>query len=320
MKKIFAVIALLLCLFLLAACEAQDLLGQFTDKVTEAAENAAEMVDEAKTELQQISTADTATAVPAETPQTQATPAAPAVTIPAAEQVQTQVQAASPANVYEGEIIDETEILPEPGTTAAPTGSTAAPVGTETSASDMTSLSADQCVEDRDGLPHIVLDCDGARSINEDVEEMFRYLVGSDSCTIYYEYYKNAGRILSVMVAQTYTAGNDAYFTPFNLDLATGRRLSGSELLSLLGAGATALADAELQLMGQEFEYEYGMYKEGETAGLYDEQYQRTISTDNADTERIWLGSDGRLNFVAKIFALEGTEYHEYPMDSGLRY
>ncbi len=309
MKKFIALIAILLCLFLLAACDAQDVLDQISNKITEATGNAAELADEAKDDIQKAAVLDGAPAdetTPA--PSAPTAPAAPAVTLPPAEKVQT----ASSTNVFEGEIIDETEILPEPDEASASDAG-------KPEKTDFTSLSADECVVDQDGLPHITLDCAGARSINEDVEGSFRYLVGNESCTLYYEYYKNAGRVLSVMVTEI-LEGNNAYFTPFNLDLATGERLNGGALLELLGVKADNLTNIELQLMGEEFEYEYGGYREGSSAGLYDEQYQRTISRENADTERIWLGSDGRLNFVAKIFALEGVEYNEYPMDTRLRF
>ena len=308
MKKIAVLRSLLLCLALLASCGVQQIMGDIAGKLADANE---------ENETAQVQPQAQENASPAAAGEAQTAPGsaqeAPAETGGA--------NASSPADSQpagdeawevdnEGELVDESVLGPGPVQAADPEP--------QSDPFDFTAMSADECVTMSDGLPHITLDCEGARSINEEIESLFRSLVGTDSCSLSIEYYKNAGRILSLLVGQLHADGS-AYFTPFNLDLATGQRLSGDGLLAILGADPTGLADAEIQLLGEEFEYEFGGMQE-ENPALYEEQYQRTISPDNVDTQRIWLGDGGRLNFVGKIFSMYDTEYIEFPMDSGLRY
>jgi hypothetical protein len=110
---------------------------------------------------------------------------------------------------------------------------------------------------------------------------------------------------------------DDRYYTPFNLDLQTGQWLSGQALLELLGLDAQTLGEAELAAMGQEFEYEYGAYQQGSFADFYQEQYERTVSQSNVETNRLWFGANGQLTFAAKIYSMAGAEYYEYPMATG---
>ena len=101
------------------------------------------------------------------------------------------------------------------------------------------------------------------------------------------------------------------------LDLSTGEAISGAELLAFLGLSSGDLADTELRIMGEEFEYQYGAESMGENAAFYDEQYSLTVSPDNTELGRLWLDSEGELNFVAKIYSLAGAEFYEYPMGTG---
>ena len=173
----------------------------------------------------------------------------------------------------------------------------------EEPAADLAGLSLAECVTDADGaagqLPRIVPSCPGADAINEDIEGTFRYLVDADYCTLYYTASKN-GPILSVMIAQNYD-GEASYYTPYMLDLSTGERLSGQELLEKMGLGADTAAAAELAVMGQEFEYQYGAESQGENADFYREQYERTVSADNAELSRLWLDDEGELIPMQKV-------------------
>jgi hypothetical protein len=181
---------------------------------------------------------------------------------------------------------------------------------------DFTTLAPEACVEEQDGLPYIMLACDGADAINSTIESNFSYLVNDDTCDLHYECYKGAGRILSILIVQQYD-GDARYYTPFNLDLQTGQWIDGQELLSLLGLSQSELAQAELSAMGNEFEYEFGAMQNGEQGEFYQQQYSRTVSDDNVDMNRLWFGAGGQLNFVAKLYPMAGAEYYEYPMSTG---
>lgn len=281
MKKILTVIALLLCLGLLAGCGAQAVLHDIAEH----------LVNNRTDESQPYATEPPA-----------ADGAGPAATASDAAEEPAVEEPASESDA--GEQIPQSQ-LPEEGS----------PV-------DFTSLSLAECVADADGaegqLPRIVLDCPGAEYINDDIEGTFRYLVGADYCTLYYTASKN-GPILSVMIAQLYD-GDASYYNPYMLDLSTGEVMDGAELLSLLGLSADELAETELRIMGDEFEYEFGAEELSEAPDFYREQYANTVSTDNVELDRIWLDDEGELNFVAKIYSLAGAEFYEYPMTTGYYY
>lgn len=280
MKKIFTVIALLLCLALLAGCGAQAFLHDVAEHLVN---NKAED-----------------TPPPAAEPAADGEAPAPATASDADDSDGADdVLPASESDV--GETVPQS-LLPE-----------------EDNPVDFSSLSVAECVTDADGaegqLPRIVLDCPGADYINEDIEGTFRYLVGEDYCTLYYTASKN-GPILSVMIAQLYD-GDASYYTPYLLDLTNGQAIGGADLLSYMGLHADELADAELRIMGEEFEYQYGAQSQGDLADYYQEQYDMTVSPDNAELDRLWLDDEGELNFVAKIYSLAGAEFYEYPMGTG---
>ncbi len=288
MKKLITVSILLLCLCLISGCGAQAVLHDVAEQLHNA--NAA-----AETEgSAPVSPSDgEAPAVAEESP---------------AFDGQTEVYAASAADAA-GDIVTAPEMMtPEPDTPA------------ESSQGELAGLSLSELVADADGasgqLPRILPDCSGAASINEDIEGTFRYLVDADYCTLYYDVSKN-GTILSIVVAQLYD-GDSSYFTPYLLDLSSGQRLSGLELLTRMGLGTADVTAEELRIMGSEFEYQYGGESRGENAALYQEQYDRTVSRDNAELNRVWLDDQGQLCFVAKIYSMAGAEFYEYPMGTGI--
>lgn len=187
---------------------------------------------------------------------------------------------------------------------------------------DWTALTAEACVEDAwptpGVLPRIVLECEGAAEINAQLESQFAPVADDPmSEGLTYECYKGVDRVLSVLMIQR--GPNDTvFYTPFNLDLTTGKALTGGELLALLGADVTQLSNLEQAVLGEEFTHLYGT-AEGQTdADFLHEQYARTTAPENAETERVWLGADGQLYFVGRIYGLAGAECYEYPMGSTL--
>lgn len=186
---------------------------------------------------------------------------------------------------------------------------------------DILTLSIDELVAARDGtdgtLPFILLDCAGAEEINDDIDGRFGYMVGEEYCRLHYEVFKaDNDRILSIVVVSDFDDDFKSYM-PYVLDLAEGRWLSGNDLLAILAVSPEALQDAELDIMRNEFEYEFGTYREDIDAEFYDEILEKTTSPANAELERIWLGDLGRLMFVARIYGVAGAEFYEYPMSAG---
>ncbi|MGM9614535.1 MAG: hypothetical protein ACI3W7_03260 [Oscillospiraceae bacterium] len=185
---------------------------------------------------------------------------------------------------------------------------------------DLTALTLEELVTDAEGtegqLPRITANCAGAAYINDDIDGSFRHLLDDEYCSVYYDAAKN-GRILSIVIAENYD-GDCSYYTPYNLDLTTGQYLTGAELLALLNADASVIGDTEIAIMAEEFEHMFGTEPGEDMADFYQEQYERTISPENAELDRVWLGYGGELYFVATIYSLAGADFYQYPMSTGL--
>ncbi len=185
---------------------------------------------------------------------------------------------------------------------------------------DFTALTADQCVADDLAdpgvLPRITLDCPGADEINQIIQDEFRPVSEDPMCQLYYEYAKGAGRVLSVVMVKKIDDWLE--FTPFDLDLATGERLSGAALLELLDVDATELAQLEQSVMAEEFVHQFGTAQGQTDEEFYNGQYQRTTSPDNVELNKLWFAADGQLLFAGRIYGLAGAEYYEYPLSTGL--
>lgn len=208
--------------------------------------------------------------------------------------------------------------LPDPsGTdTQTPAEPSAAPAG---DAADLSAMTAEQCVADDwpdpGVLPRITLDCPGAASINQALQDQFASVADDPLWELHYLCAKGAGRVLSVVMVQR--ANEWTMYTPFNLDLATGQALSGRELLALLGVDENELAQQEQAILGEEFTHQFGDRQAETEQTFYDGQYARTTSPDNVELDRLWFGGDGQLYFAGRIYGLAGAEYYEYPLTTG---
>lgn len=191
----------------------------------------------------------------------------------------------------------------------------------EEPAEGFASLAAEDCIEDalpREGvLPRITLDCDGARQINQQLEEKFIPISEDPICEqLYYMYSKGADRVLSIVMEEHWP--NDCvYYTAYNLDLETGQALTGPELLALLGVDEAELRNLEQALMGREFTNMYGDMQADIDPDFYDGQYERTTSPDNTETDQLWISGDGQLCFAGRIYSMAGAEYYEYQIGTG---
>lgn len=185
-----------------------------------------------------------------------------------------------------------------------------------------TGLTAEECVEDAlpeaGVLPRIILECEGAQTINEQLESQFAPLAEDPECEgMHYECYKGAERVLSLLMT-VYGPNDTVFYTPFNLDLTTGQALSGGELLQLLDVDADKLSNLEQAVMGEEFTHQFGTLKDQMDEDFYNEQYIRTTDPENVETERLWLGGDGQLYFVGRIYSMAGAEFYEYILGTTL--
>lgn len=178
-----------------------------------------------------------------------------------------------------------------------------------------------ELVYDREGtsgtLPEIDASLSAAAEVNDDIDGRFGYLVGDPSCSLRYEWHTGFDdRVLSVLIEVRYEWDQSLY-TVYNFDLSDGSLLSGRQLLSLVGVGEEELRDIELSQMRSEFEAEFGSARGEISEELYAERLELTVSPDNAELDRVWLGDLGQLMFVARIYSLAGADFYEYPMSTG---
>ena len=290
MKRFISVLALLMCLILLTACGVEEVLGEFAGQLAE--------VNPENTSDGDIAVMAAEESVPVE----EATSSDAVMEPWPNEPLPASDTDAEPADGDD----DPQQDAPEEQTP-------------NSGDQDYTALSAEQCVEDAwpepNVLPRITLDCPGAQTINSQIQSQFSALADDPMCDVHYEVFKGAGRVLSILMVQR--VNESAYYTPFNLNLETGEALSGAGLLSVIGQDEAGLRELELALLGQEFTYQNGG-EQAENEELYAQQYDRTTDPSNADTQRVWLAYGGELYFVGRLYALEGAEYYEYRIPTGL--
>lgn len=286
MKRLFFILALALCFVVTAACGAEDVIDSAVgESVTapEAGEDAQTPADE-----------------PAEA-------------------------AADTAGEPEGETADsddsDTDLVLSPDSSSEGSATDAEEADTWKSEEtyDFSSWTVAECVEDgwdyEGVLPHITVPCTGADQINADIAGRFTELAEDPLVNVYYECGKGADRILSVVMVQQI---NDSLsYTAYNLDLVTGQRITGREMLALLGVDENELSNLELAMMGEEFTVMFGTMQ-GEDEAFYNEQYAATTSPDNAELDRVWIGAQGQLFFAGRIYSMAGAAYYEYALDTGM--
>lgn len=295
MKRFISVLTLILCLSLLAACGVEEVLDEFAGQLAASSAEDTAAADPAGLAAEEPFAVAEATA--SDTAETSGNndfqPASDTDTVPAEDAGQ------------DGSAPTEQEQEPE--------------AGSDSQNVDFTALSVGECVEDAwpeaNVLPGITLDCAGAETINGQIQAQFAVLADDPMCDVHYEVYKGAGRVLSVLMVQQ--VNDSAWYTPFNLDLATGQVLSGAGLLSIIGQDEADLRELELALLGKEFTYQYGGMQ-ADDGEFYDQQYDRTTDPSNADTQRVWFGDMGQLYFVGRIYAMAGAEYYEYMIGTGM--
>ena len=185
---------------------------------------------------------------------------------------------------------------------------------------DFTALSLEEIVtgamEEPEVLPRIALDCPGAQAINGDIAARFSRDASDPEYNVYYEA-SRTGDVVSILLVDRTPMNDVVLYGVYNLDLATGLALTGQELLEQLDLTEEYVAAAEVEAMGSLFTEMYFQY--GEQMGdFYQQMYDRTTDPENADTSRVWIGPDGQLRFIGRIYALAGAEYYEYPISLGL--
>lgn len=171
-------------------------------------------------------------------------------------------------------------------------------------------------------LPEVLLDCSGAREINQDIqskaqskaEENLEDAQQGLSLVIYRMDYTASLKegVLSLMVQQEYTSGDYIEYTAYNLDLSTSKLAKLEDILALYGL----TKEDYLILAAEEAEADYlAKYGDGsnfsdqpEMYNLYTTQLERT-KTEN-DFQSVFIAPDGKLNVIVNSYSLAGADFY----------
>ena len=190
----------------------------------------------------------------------------------------------------------------------------------ETPDTDFTALALEDivtdAVEEPGVLPRIALDCPGAQAINGDVTAQFSQDAADPEYTVYYEA-SRTGDVVSILLVDRTPMNDVILYGVYNLALTTGLALTGEELLEQLDLTEEYVAGLECEKMGKLYTELYFQLAE-QMGDFYQQMYDQTVAPDNADTGRVWIGPDGQLRSIGRIYALAGAEYYEYPISLGL--
>lgn len=175
-------------------------------------------------------------------------------------------------------------------------------------------------------IPAFNVDSADASAMNADiesvcsgyVEEMKQAEAEGYSLMTYevaYEAYQNAN-IVSILVKVRMEADVVLYYT-YNLDVSTGTRATGADLVAAVGMTEDGFIEAAQQVTSAKFEEMYGMLKGDASMGaMYDEQYAKTMSADAFSmTTPMFLNGSGKLCMVARIYAMAGASYYDYILE-----
>ena len=139
-----------------------------------------------------------------------------------------------------------------------------------------------------------------------------------------YKYYEN-GDILSVVVWEKYEGGVSNYYV-YNINKKTGQKVTSEELLKTKNLDKVLFENKLSNALGIEFKNSFGEYynwiqtqsgSAEDTKNFYNKQYNLTIYSDNCklENQKIYLGDNGKIFVVGKIYNLAGGEYSYHIID-----
>lgn len=171
-------------------------------------------------------------------------------------------------------------------------------------------------------IPAFNLDSADASSMNDEIAalcnrfivDMKQSMEGASSLMTYsvdYEAWLN-GDIATILVIVQGDAGLWQYGA-FNLNVATGSRATGAELVAVVGMTEESFVEAAQNAVTAQFESIYGSEPSEDFREIYEEQYAKTMSADAFGLHMpMYLGQDGKLYIVATVYAMAGAESYDY--------
>lgn len=162
--------------------------------------------------------------------------------------------------------------------------------------------------------PIINLDSSEIEDINDKIEQNYK---GPDKPREFglseYNYYLN-NEILSLVISTEDNTGF-YYYDVYNINVKTGKIVSNADLLKSKNIDEQSF----LSKLPEYYKNKFMEVNSGATGiestiegkNLYEEQYNKTISTDNYNMQtQMFLDNNQKINIVAKIYSLAGADYY----------
>ena len=161
----------------------------------------------------------------------------------------------------------------------------------------------------------------GAEALNAKIEafcqpfidEMNQAAEAGYSLTTFKVSYKTGsnGPIRSILIAVECDADVRIYKT-FNYNAALGAEATGAQILEIACLDEATLSTQAMSVAAEKFISLYGSISDG---GFYDDQLAMTLSPDAYGKHMpLYFNDAGELCFVARIYALAGASYYDYPL------
>jgi len=174
-------------------------------------------------------------------------------------------------------------------------------------------------------VPAFNLDSADASDMNEEIEAICAPIIAEMQeaeetgfslmyNSVSYEAYQN-GDIVSLLLIMN-TDIEVVEYHVFNLNVVTGERASGAEMVNVSGLTEDAFVEAAMAATEAKFMELYdGMQEDVDN---FDEQLAKTMSADVFSLSApMYLNGEGKLCIIARIYALAGASYYDHILELG---
>ena len=181
-------------------------------------------------------------------------------------------------------------------------------------------------------IPKIMLPGDDVEAINHEIwETMFTGAISEnhkaiqhgDSFIPYgvidYQWAVN-GNILSLFIAKRVSHTHWDEYYAYNVDIATGNKLSRDALLDAHGYSLDKYNQLAKQVLGSQFWSDWDRtdeaFQNNDFVSWFNEALQKTISQENIDQSYPYINNKGELCIIAKVYSLAGADYYWHDLNT----
>ena len=181
-------------------------------------------------------------------------------------------------------------------------------------------------------IPKIMLSGDDVEAINHEIwETMFTGAISEnheaiqhgDSFIPYgvidYQWAVN-GNTLSLFIAKRISHTHWDEYYAYNVDIATGNKLSRDALLDAHGYSLDKYNQLAKQVLGSQFWSDWDRtdeaFQNNDFVSWFNEALQKTISQENIDQSYPYINNKGELCIIAKVYSLGGADYYWHDLNT----